>query len=205
MQLADPRRILMALIAILVWSIVNPGCADSRQPRMGVFTKPDAQVDLSSRFTDSHGEGGELRSWVMPGRPFILVPVFYRCPRLCGLTISGLIELINRVPQALGKDYSVVVYSFNPEDTVGDAATTRAQMLKRLSTTLRSDTSLSFLIADATTVASVNDQLGFRIRYADKELEHSSAIFVVSSAGVVKKYFTGVEFNPTQVSKFLVP
>ena len=64
---------------------------------------------------------------------------------------------------------------------------------------------MTFLIADADTIKRVNDQLGFRVRFAEKELEHSSAIFVVTPGGEVRRYFAGVEFNPELVAKALMP
>jgi protein SCO1/2 len=172
---------------------------------MGIFTKPEARVDLGLEFVDSSGRRGALRSLVVPHKPFLLVPIFYRCPRLCGLTISGVVELVNGLSLKLGQDYSVVAYSFNPEDTMGDAAEKRTKMLNRISSKPLPDDAVKFLIADADTITRINEQLGFRVRYADKELEHSSAIFVVSSHGDVKRYFAGVEFNPELVKKALAP
>ena len=210
MQLGSVRKLLsvlllrVAVIGGVAW-VGGAAQADTRQPRMGIFTKPGAEIDLSSEFVDSRGKRGELRSKLLPTKPFILVPIFYRCPRLCGLTVSGVIELVNRLPLTLGQDYSVIFYSFNPEDTVEDAAQKREKMVGRISSKLHSDNGVTFLVADADTIKRVNDQLGFRVRFAEKELEHSSAIFVVTPGGEVRRYFAGVEFNPELVAKALMP
>lgn len=177
--------------------------ADSRQPRMGIFTKPDATVDLSLEFVDSGGERGTLTSFLPLHRPFILVPVFYNCPRLCGLTVSGVVDLVNQLPLSLGSDYGVMFYSFNPDDTVKEAADKKTKTLARLSNRSGAISAVRFLISSAATIQSINDQLGFRIRYADKELEHSSAIFIVAQDGRVRRYFAGIEFNPTRVADAL--
>jgi protein SCO1 len=177
--------------------------AQARQPRMGIFTKVGARLDLSLPFVDSRGQHGSLQSMVISGRPFILVPVFYRCPRLCGLTISGVVDLVNRLPLVLGKDYSVIAYSFNPDDSVADASEKRERMMERLSPMPTRDDAVRFLVATPETVAAINEQIGFRVRYADKELEHSSAIFIVSPDGEVRRYYAGIEFDPAKVGATL--
>lgn len=195
------RRLLLSIA--LVGTGVTLATADAREPRMGVFTKPGARVDLSLEFTDSGGSRGRLSSMIVEGKPFILVPIFYRCPRLCGLTVSGVVDLLNALPLELGRDYSVVAYSFNPADTARDAADKRSKTLARLNRGSATEKGLHFLTADPATITRINEQLGFRIRYADKEIEHSSAIFIISPDGSVRRYFAGVEFSPVAVEKAL--
>lgn len=193
--------ILSSLVSAVLLCVAVHG--EGRQPRMGIFTKEGAHVDLSLQFVDSEGTRGSLRSMVSPSRPFILVPIFYRCPRLCGLTLSGVSALVDQLSLTLGEDYSVIAYSFNPDDTVADASDKRRMMLESLSRKPIQSGAVRFLLGDRETITAINDQLGFRVRYADKELEHSSAIFIVSSQGEVRRYFAGVEFDPTNVGASL--
>lgn len=192
--------LILTLVAGVYWGELR---ADGRQPRMGIFTKSDARLAMSLEFVDSGGARGSLKELVLAERPFILVPVFYKCPRLCGLTVSGVVDLVNHLPLSLGDDYSVIFYSFNPDDTTKDAAEKRASTLSRLAQKPVSPSALRFLTASAATIQAINEQLGFRIRYADKELEHSSAIFIVRPDGTVRRYFAGVEFSPTRVGQVL--
>jgi protein SCO1/2 len=170
---------------------------------MGIFTKEGAHLDLSLQFVDSRGQRGSLQSMLISGRPFILVPIFYKCPRLCGLTISGVVDLANRLPLVLGEDYSVVAYSFSPDDSVADASEKREKVMLRLSPMPTADAAVRFLVGSPETVAAINEQIGFRVRYADKELEHSSAIFIVSPNGEVRRYYAGIEFDPVKVGATL--
>jgi len=194
---------LVSLLCALTVAIRAPS-ADERQPRMGIFTKPNARVELDRTFTDSSGVTRPLRELSIAGRPFILVPVFYRCPRLCGMTISGVVELVNQVPLTLGSEYSVIMYSFNPEDTIQDASDKRDKMVARIKKEPEALSALRFLTAKRDVIAAINEEIGFRVRYADKELEHSSAIFIVAPDGSVVRYFAGVEFNPSKVAQALV-
>lgn len=177
--------------------------SEERGPRMGIFTKPGARLDLTRPFTDSEGETSSLATLSLPGRPFILVPVFYRCPRLCGMTVSGVVDLVNRLQPALGVDYSVILYSFNADDTTRDAAEKRAKTVPRIGKQPVTAREVRFLTAKREVIDAINDELGFRVRFADKELEHSSAIFIVAADGAVTRYFAGVEFDPVKVATAL--
>lgn len=203
MRIARPSGMSLVVALLVLTLVCSHAHADARQPRMGIFTKAGARVDLSLPFVDSKGGRESLQSMVIPGRPFILVPIFYRCPRLCGLTISGVIELINRLPLVLGEDYSVIAYSFNPEDSPCDASARRSKMMDLISTRPNREDAVKFLVGSSENIAAINEQIGFRVRYADKELEHSSAIFVVSPDGAVRRYFAGVEFDPQKVGAAL--
>ncbi len=191
-----------ALVALWTLSF-GAAMADIREPRMGIFTKPGAHVDLALPFIDSAGNTAPLKELTVPGRPFILVPIFYRCPRLCGMTVSGVVDLINHLPLTLGDEYSVVMYSFNPDDTTGDAAEKRDKTVSRIDKQPVSAGAVRFLTAKPEVISVMNDALGFRVRFADKELEHSSAIFIVGPDGAVARYFGGVEFNPSKVAATL--
>jgi protein SCO1/2 len=194
----------MLCIAAIVCA-VTPSRTEAapRQPRMGIFTKADARIDMALPFVDSSGEAITLAGAVPDSKPFILVPVFYQCPRLCGLTTSGVIDLINALSLKLGSDYRVIAYSFNPADTPAHAQEKRAKAVQRITLQPVAVTSFRFLTATSETISAINSQLDFRVRYADKELEHSSAIFIVRPDGAIVRYFAGVEFNPDRVAMAL--
>ncbi len=171
---------------------------------MGVFTKPDAVIDLNLPFLDEAGEKVTLRDRVPSDKPFILVPIFFECPRLCSLTLSGVVQLVNQLSLTLGEDYSVLAYTFNPAEGPREAAEKRAATLKRLKSSPRDPRAWRFLSGNADSIATLNGQLDFRVRMADKEFEHSSAIFIVDPSGLVRRYFAGIEFEPKKVQVALV-
>lgn len=187
-----------------VWGVLaSPLLADTRQPRMGIFTKPGATVDLTLPLVDEEGRTMPLRDFIPSGKPFILVPIFYKCPRLCGLTFGGVIELVKSLPEKLGDDYVVVTYSFNPEEGPQEAQEKRKEVFKRIEREPTPSAGWRFLTGSPQSIDALNDSIGFRVRMADTQFEHSSAIFIVSPRGVVRKYFAGVEFDPKRVSASL--
>ena len=202
MRLKSWGAFLLAIWVGAPFSLVSAD-ASPRPPRMGVFTKPDATIDMDLTFVNEEGREVTLRDHSAADKPFILIPTFYQCPRLCGLTFSGVIALINELPLSLGKDYSVVSYSFNPGEGAKEATTKRDSVFKRLKIPEVDRDGWQFLTGGADAIEKLNAQLDFRVRMADKEFEHSSAIFVVGPDGDVRKYFTGVEFDPKKVSDVL--
>ncbi len=195
------RRCAVALVLAFGLLLEAPAArADVVQPGMGVFIQPNAQVDLGLEFVDAGGIRGTLKDFVPKNRPFILVPIFYKCPRLCGLTFSGLIELVDNLPLILGTDYGIVAFSFNPAEGPNEAAEKRDSVLKRLKAQPVPLNGWRFLTGDGKAIAALNSQLGFRVRMADQEFEHSSAIFVAGPNGTVARHFTGVEFDPRKVA-----
>jgi len=198
-----PWACVLACVALL--GFAQQAAADEKQPRirMGIFTSKDARIDMTLPFTDADGVQLPLSRLVIPDKPFILVPIFYKCPRLCSLTFGGVIELINALPLTLGIDYSVVSYSFNPQEGPNDAREKRTEVVRRLKKQPAPPSGWAFVTGSPGSISALNDQLGFRIRLADKEIEHSSAIFVVSPDGTVRRYFAGIEFNVEKVQRTL--
>lgn len=193
---------LLAFVGISFFA-ASQALSDNRQPRMGIFTKPGTIIDLTLPFSDEEGRTAPLGDFVQSGKPFILVPIFYKCPRLCGLTFSGVIELVKSLPEKLGDDYVVVTYSFNPEEGPQEAQEKRKEVFKRIEREPTPSAGWRFLTGSPQSIDALNDSIGFRVRMADTQFEHSSAIFIVSPRGVVRKYFAGVEFDPKRVSASL--
>ncbi len=201
MQLGKRAGALLAFChSVLIGASI--AIAESRAPRMGVFTRPGTTIDLSVSFIGADGLSKPLRSFLGAGTPFILVPTFYHCPRLCSLTFAGLEEFVNESALRLGADYQIVAYSFNPAERNSDAEERRSRFVSRLKQP-PGETGVVFLAGSEKSIEAINSQLDFRVRMADKEFEHSSAIFVFGPSGKLVRYFAGVEFPKERVDAAL--
>ncbi len=176
--------------------------AEGKTPAMGIFTRPDTTLDLSVPFQGPDGAVKPLRSFLTAGSPFILVPTFYHCPRLCGLTFGGLKEFVNGSSLRLGADYQIVAYSFNPEEQRADAEESRRRFVSGLKHQ-PPQAGVVFLTGSIHSIHALNTKLDFRVRMADREFEHSSAIFVFGPSGRLVRYFAGVEFPAQRVDAAL--
>lgn len=181
---------------------LNQSWADRDAPKMGIFTKKDAAIDLGLQFQDAQGRQVTLAQLVKKDTPVILVPIFYDCPRLCGLTTAGVVKLVNSLPERLGADYTIIAYSFNSQETAAAALKKKQAVFAQLKSPPH-DADWEFLVGSESSVLRLSEQIGFRFRRADQELEHSSAIFVLSPQGRVRGYVAGVEFPVKKIEALL--
>src|SRR5262245_47592725 len=63
------------------------------------------KVPLELTFTDETGADHRLGEYFSQGKPVILVPGYYRCPMLCDLTRSGLVEAMNELDWSAGEQF----------------------------------------------------------------------------------------------------
>lgn len=202
--------LLTILFAALQALTGNPVAAIERpeqviDTQVGVFTKLGTQVDLNREFTDSSGKVATLRDFMQPGKPAIIVPVYYRCPRLCGLVLDGVIALLNNLPLSLGKEYSVLAVSFNPVERSEEANETREKFRGRVTgSTLEGYDAFKFLVGSAANVQALMGELGFKFLPDGDDFAHSAAVMILTPSGEISQYFTGIEFSPWDVRLSLV-
>ena len=167
---------------------------------VGVFTELGKQVDLSREFTNSKGEKRSLSDFAPPGKPIIIAPVYFKCPRLCGLLLSGVYDLLNEIPLLLSADFSVLVVSFDPSEKPVDAKKVLEKFNARLipDQAARSD-AIQFLVGDESEVAGLMNDLDFKYMRDGEDFAHSSAIMILTPEGKISQYFTGVLFSPWDV------
>jgi len=173
--------------------------------KVGVFTKLGTRVNLNREFTDSSGKVATLKDFMQPGKPVIIVPVYYRCPRLCGLVLDGVIALLNNLPLSLGKEYSVLAVSFNPVERSDEANETREKFRGRVTgSALEGYDSFKFLVGNAVNVRDLMEELGFKFLPDGEDFAHSAAVMILTPTGEISQYFTGIEFSPWDVRLSLV-
>jgi protein SCO1/2 len=172
---------------------------------VGVFTQLGTKVDLNRVFTDSNGRSGPLSNFVLAGKPIIVVPVYYKCPRLCGLLLDGVSHLLTRLTLSLGKDFSVVAVSFDPTEAAVDAASTREKFRERIGGMAAAGyDSFHYLVGSPENVTGLMREVGFKYLPDGKDFAHSAAIMILTPSGEISQYFTGIEFSPWDVRLSLI-
>ncbi len=194
---------IFALSILGVSALENPGDVLNRD--VGIFTELGREVDLSLPFTDESGARRELRAFMIPHKPVIVVPVYYRCPRLCGLVQDGVIQLIKSLDLRLGSDFSVLAISFDPREGVEDAKKAFDILNMRLKKEVSAEVSgYHTLVGDTASVTAVMEQLGFKYKQEGADFAHSAAVMVLTPTGQISQYFTGIQFAPWDVHLSLV-
>lgn len=185
------------------WSLERPGEVIEKQ--IGIFTELGTKVDLSRVFTNAQGERRQLKDFAQPGKPILVAPVYYKCPRLCGLLLDGVYTLLNEIPLELSKDFSVLVVGFDPSESQHDATQVMNKFNARLKDRAATHASaIQYLLGGATEVEGLMGELGFRYMKDGADFAHSAAVMILTPTGEISQYFTGIEFSPWDVRLALV-
>lgn len=173
-------------------------------PETGVVSRLEAQINPEIRLTDSSGQVFRFADLLADRAPVILIPVYYDCPRLCGLVLSGAVSLFNNLTLKIGKEYKVLVVSFNPDETADLAAKRAKEYHKQLTTQDVSAESWRFMVGEQSQVSELMQTIGFGYKKDGDEFAHSAALFILTPDGKVSQYFTGIDFSAWDVRLALI-
>src|SRR5207248_3572233 len=127
--------------------------------RAGLEQKLNAQVPLDSVFRDEHGNRVPLATF-FGKRPVILVLAYYECPNLCTLVLNGVLQTAQDLKFDAGKDYEIVVISFDPRERPALAAAKKQTYLQRYGRAGGVD-GWHFLTGEETAIARVAKSVGY--------------------------------------------
>jgi protein SCO1/2 len=156
-----------------------------------------AQLPLDSEFVDEAGKPVQLGEF-FGERPVLFVLAYYRCPMLCNQVLNGVLTSTNALKFVTGRDFEVVVVSFDPSDTAAAARAKREAYTKRYHRSEGRD-GWHFLTGKAEDIAAVADACGFRFAYDEQtdQFAHASGIMVATPDGRLSQYFYGIDY-PTR-------
>jgi protein SCO1/2 len=171
---------------------------------VGIDQKLDAPVPLNLSFHDENGNEVRLQKY-FDGKPVILSLVYYNCPTLCPVVLSGITESLKPMKLAIGKDYEVLTVSFDPKDTPQLAAEKKKMQLQQLGIA-GAEQGWHFLTGNQDSIRQLTSAVGFRYKWdtASHQFNHVTGIMILTPLGRVSKYFYGVEYNPTDLRLGLI-
>src|SRR5262249_25118276 len=158
---------------------------------IGFDQRLDEQVPLDLAFRDETGKAVRLGDY-FNRKPVILALVYYQCPMLCNQVLNGLAGGLKALPFVAGKEFEVVVVSFNPRETSELAAA------KKESYGRAGAAGWHFLTGDPKPIDALARAVGFRYVYDPmlNQYAHASGVVVLTPKGRVARYFYGVEYAP---------
>ncbi|MBX7220526.1 MAG: SCO family protein [Blastocatellia bacterium] len=171
--------------------------------KVGIDQHLNEQIPLDTEFFDQNGYRVQLRQY-FGKKPVILAPVYYACPSLCNQVLNGVMGSAIQMPESAGKDFIVLVVSFDPREKPELAFGKRQAYLNRYSRP-GSDSGWQFLTGTEASIQKLMGSVGFRYAWDDrtKQFAHSSAIMVLTPEGRLSQYLYGVEYPPKMVSSAL--
>lgn len=169
-----------------------------------IIQKREAQVPVDTlRFRNEKGEIVSLRDCMLPGKPLVLAMVYYECPSICNMVLNGLIAGLDAADMRLelGKDFTAVAVSINPNEGAELAAAKKANYLKNYHRAF-GEQGLRFLTGDQEPIETLANVVGFRYFYeeATKQYAHAAGIMIITPAGKVSSYYFGTEYLPKRLS-----
>jgi protein SCO1/2 len=218
-------RILLALLCALLagpgvtraWAQYGPGAPLSMPPpgkaaserlpilkNVGLDQKLDSQIPLDTMFVDEDGRDVRLGDF-FGKRPVVLALVYYECPMLCTQVLNGLIGSIGTINFDAGKEFDVVVVSFDPKETPALAAAKKKAYIERYRRPGAAE-GMHFLTGRETSIAPLANAVGFRYVYDPSidQFAHPAVITVLTPAGHVSRYLFGIEYAPRDLRLALV-
>ena len=173
--------------------------------------KLNAPVPLDLTFHDESNRTVAL--WKYFGdKPVVLSMVYFTCPSLCPMSLHETVMSLKRVSLKPGRDYNVVVVSFNPADTPARAAETKAKYRTEFASgdharnASQFDEGWHFLTGDQKSIKRLTDAVGFRYRFDVKtqQFVHAGGIMVATPDGKLSRYLYGIDYAPADLRMALV-
>jgi protein SCO1/2 len=171
---------------------------------VGIDQKLDNPVPPDLPFVDDEGRDVTIGQY-FGARPVMLVLAYYECPVLCTQVINAAVSSMLPLTFDAGKEYEVVVVSFDPGETPAMARVKRTDFLHRYGRS-RANGGIHFLTGRESSVAALADAVGFRYAYDERldEYAHPAVMTILTPEGRVSRYLFGIEFAPRDLRFALV-
>jgi protein SCO1/2 len=173
-------------------------------PDVGIDQRLNESVPPELLFLDESGKAVRLGDY-FDSKPVILVLAYYRCPMLCTQVINGLVESLRGIPFDAGKQFQVVVVSFDPREQPELAAAKKASYVESYGRP-GAENGWHFLTGEEEPIRQLTRAVGFRYAYDPKQdqFAHASGLVILTPQGKIAHYFYGIDFSPRDLRLALV-
>jgi protein SCO1/2 len=168
---------------------------------IGIEDKAGAEIPRDVKLVHSDGTPFTVGDYLDGQKPLVVVLAYYRCPMLCSLVLNGMNNGLKAVKdKSAGKDFRVLVVSFDARDTTDVAREKRDNYAKAYGREV-DRAGFEFATGDAAEVKRLADALGFRYRWDDKtqQFAHAAGLFFVTPGGKLSQVLTGIQFKGEEV------
>ena len=199
---AKAASLLMA--ALLVGTAYCQSLQSALSDKVGIDQKLNAQVPLNLAFHDESGQLVRLERF-FGTKPVILVFAYYECPNLCTLVLNAVLTSVQDLKFDAGKDFEIVVVSFNPRETTALAAAKKRAYVLHYGRPQDAN-GWHFLTGDEPAISQLTQSVGFRYVFDSQtnQYAHPSAIMVLTPEGKISRYFAGIEYPPNELRLALI-
>jgi protein SCO1/2 len=185
-----------------------PGVDSSTMPQalreIGFDQNLDQKLPLDATFKDEEGRTVTLGSFYGQ-RPVVLGFVYYECPMLCTQVLNAITSTVSTLSLDAGKDFDLVLISFDPRETPAQAAAKKAEYVARYKRP-GTESGWHFLTGNEPEIKRVTGAAGYRYVWdeATQQFAHPTGIIVTTPDGRLARYLFGIEYGPRDVKLALV-
>ncbi|AKT43931.1 SCO family protein [Chondromyces crocatus] len=172
---------------------------------IGIEDRPGAELPRDVLMRDQDGREVRLGDYLTPGKPVVVVLAYYQCPMLCSMVLNGVLNAMKETAWTAGKEYRMLVVSFDPRDTVELARQKRETYVSAYGRDV-GDRAFDFVVGDEANVRRLADAVGFGYRWdeATEQYAHAAGAFVVTPEGKLSRTLYGVAFPESTLRLALV-
>ncbi|HEV2704129.1 MAG TPA: SCO family protein [Steroidobacteraceae bacterium] len=162
---------------------------------VGFDQRLGATVPQQLQFQDIHGASVRLGDLVSR-RPTLLVPDYYRCTNVCSVVRAGVADAVARTGLVPGRDFAVLLVSFDPRETPKDAR--EAQTLDAHGAKAADVMDFQYLSGQQPALHALMASIGFRYRFDPRngQFAHDVGLVLLMPGGRIAQYFFGAHFQP---------
>jgi len=168
-------------------------CAFALPVNAQTITPPDEAKTIGRTIPDAtliDDQGVRFALYSLLGEPFIISPVFTRCPHTCTLITTRVRDATAPV-HGLGTKYNILTISFDPGDTAVDLARYRER--------LDLPAGWRLAVAAAADLAPLLDALDFHVAPVEDGFAHPNVIAVIDGDGKISRYLDGLTVTEGEV------
>ena len=197
--IVNKKSVLIALLFVIGFS----GNLTSKEPlpplltNVGVEEHLDQIIPLELPFVNQNNETVKLTNYFDKNKITIVNLVYYNCPMLCNLVLSGVVESLNKLPESVLKKVQLLTISIDEKDTAEKASAYKEKYQKMLKNK-NLNQNWDFLVGSKSNIKHLSNSLGFNFNYekSSGEFAHSAVTFMLNSNAMIKRYLYGISINP---------
>lgn len=209
-----PFRVFSFAATMLLCALAAPGRAEvpllaDQLPKeldgVGIVEHRNETIPLDLQFKDEDGREVRLRDYFSPGKPVLLTINYFKCPMLCTLQLNGMVDGLNVLEIAAGKDFQIITVSMSPKEGPELARPKKDAYLTQYKKPSAAE-GWHFLTGQKTEIEALCKAVGFGYRLDPKsgDYAHTPTIMFLTPDGRISRYMSNVQFEPRDLKLALI-
>ncbi|MEO0284564.1 MAG: SCO family protein [candidate division WOR-3 bacterium] len=182
---------------ILFFLIIN------ETPEVGVVEKIGSFLPGDIYFVNSEGKEFALKDISLNKKPFVFVPVFYSCKMVCPMMLNEIFNNLEKINSKLGKDFYIIVFSFDLKDDVNKAKELKKDYFASLNKDFDKEALNFTILKDSLNLYRLTSSLGFYFKREGEMFIHPSTYIFISPDLKIVRYIYGPELLPLDMEMAL--